>query len=71
MNKTERDFIASLSVRNELSFTEETEDTKVFEAAERFQKNPPILYQLLSLRDVEHDSGTAGGNGTGTAWKEK
>jgi len=60
MNKTERDFIASLSVRNELSFTEETEDTKVFEAAERFQKNPPILYQLLSLRDVEHDSGTAG-----------
>jgi len=60
MDKTERDFIASLSVRNELSFTEETEDAKVFEAAERFQKNPPILYQLLSLRDVEHDSGTAG-----------
>ena len=60
MNKTEKDFIVSLSERNELSFTEETEDSKVFEAAERFQKNPPILYQLLSLRDVEHDSGTAG-----------
>ena len=60
MNKTERDFIASLSKRNELSFTTETEDKKVSDAAERFQKNPPILFQLLSLRDVEHDSGTAG-----------
>lgn len=60
MNKTERDFIASLSRRNELSFTMETEDVKIHEAAERFQKNPPILFQLLSLRDVEHDSGTAG-----------
>ncbi len=60
MSKAERDFIASLSERNELSFTTETEDTKIHEAAERFQKNPPILYQLLSLRDVEHDSGTAG-----------
>ena len=60
MNKTERDFIASLSRKNELSFTAETAEDKVYEAAERFQKNPPILYQLLSLRDVEHDSGTAG-----------
>lgn len=60
MGKTERDFIASLSERNELSFTAETEAEKIQEAAERFQKNPPILYQLLSLRDVEHDSGTAG-----------
>ena len=60
MSKAERDFIASLSKRNELSFTAETEDAKVHEAAERFQKNPPILFQLLSLRDVEHDSGTAG-----------
>jgi len=58
--KTEWDFIASLSERNELSFTDETEAGKVQEAAERFQKNPPILFQLLSLRDVEHDSGTAG-----------
>ena len=60
MSKAERDFIASLSRRNELSFTTETEDAKIHEAAERFQKNPPILFQLLSLRDVEHDSGTAG-----------
>ena len=60
MGKVERDFIVSLSRRNELSFTAETEDAKVQEAAERFQKNPPILFQLLSLRDVEHDSGTAG-----------
>jgi len=60
MSKAERDFIASLSRRNELSFTTETQDAKIHEAAERFQKNPPILFQLLSLRDVEHDSGTAG-----------
>ena len=60
MNKTERDFIASLSERNELSFTTETSDGKIHEAAEKFQKNPPILFQLLSLRDMEHDSGTAG-----------
>jgi len=60
MNKAERDFIASLSERNELSFTNETQEIKVQEAAERFQKNPPILFQLLSLRDMEHDSGTTG-----------
>ena len=54
MSKAERDFIAALSERNELAFTTETKDTKVHEAAERFQKNPPILFQLLSLRDVEH-----------------
>lgn len=60
MNKTERDFIASLSERNELSFTNETQEVKIQEAAEKFQKNPPILFQLLSLRDMEHDSGTTG-----------
>ena len=60
LSKEEREFIASLSERNELSFTAETEETKIHEAAERFQKNPPILFQLLSLRDMEHDSGTAG-----------
>lgn len=60
LSKEEREFIASLSERNELSFTSETEDGKIHEAAERFQKNPPILFQLLSLRDMEHDSGTAG-----------
>lgn len=60
MSKEEREFIASLSERNELSFTEETENGKIYEAAEKFQKNPPILFQLLSLRDMEHDSGTAG-----------
>ena len=30
------------------------------EQSERFQKNPPILFQLLSLRDIEKESGTAG-----------
>ena len=60
LGREEKQFIAALSERKELSFTAETEDTKVYEAAEKFQKNPPILFQLLSLRDVEHDSGTAG-----------
>ncbi|MBP3568312.1 MAG: AAA family ATPase [Lachnospiraceae bacterium] len=60
LNKEEREFIAALSERNELSFTAEQEVEKIQEAAERFQKNPPILFQLLSLRDMEHDSGTAG-----------
>ena len=60
LSKEEKEFIAALSERNELSFTRDTEDSKVHEAAERFQKNPPILFQLLSLRDMEHDSGTAG-----------
>ena len=58
--KEEKDFVKSLSEKNEFSFTTETSDAKLEEAAERFQKNPPILYQLLSLRDMEHDSGTAG-----------
>lgn len=60
LSKEEKEFIASLSERNELSFTNDKEDEKITEAAERFQKNPPILFQLLSLRDMEHDSGTAG-----------
>ena len=60
MGKTEKDFIAALSSGNELSFTDETSDGKILEAAEKFQKHPPILFQLLSLRDMEHDSGTAG-----------
>jgi len=56
----EKEFIASLSEQNELSFTDETEEAKIISAAERFQNHPPILYQLLSLRDLEHGSGMAG-----------
>ncbi|MBE5951796.1 MAG: AAA family ATPase [Lachnospiraceae bacterium] len=56
----EKEFIASLSEKNELAFTEEREDEKIALAAERFQNHPPILYQLLSLRDLEHGSGMAG-----------
>ena len=56
----EKEFIASLSEKNELAFTEECEDEKIALAAERFQNHPPILYQLLSLRDLEHGSGMAG-----------
>ena len=56
----EREFISSFSEKNELSFTGETEYGKIAEAAERFQNHPPILFQLLSLRDLEHGSGMAG-----------
>lgn len=56
----EREFIASLSEKNELSFTAENETEKIALAAERFQNHPPILFQLLSLRDLEHGSGMAG-----------
>ena len=56
----EKEFIASLSEKNELSFTSETTDEKIALAAERFQNHPPILFQLLSLRDMEHNSGMAG-----------
>ena len=60
LDKEEREFIAAISEKNELSFTSDTEECKIQEAAERFQANPPILFQLLSLRDLEKDTGTAG-----------
>ena len=60
LSAVEWEFIASLSEKNVLSFTEETEEGQVVAAAEKFQNHPPILYQLLSLRDMEHDSGMAG-----------
>ena len=60
LTEKEKEFIASLSEKNEFSFTSETEDDRMIEAAEHFQKHPPILFQLLSLRDMEHDSGMTG-----------
>lgn len=60
LDAEEKSFIAFFDEKNEVSFTSETSDEKIQQAAEHFQKNPPILYQLLSLRDVEHNSGTAG-----------
>ena len=60
LNEEEKQFIASLSEENEISFADGKSDELLLEGAEHFQKNPPILFQLLSLRDMEKDSGTAG-----------
>ena len=60
LTQEEKQFIASLSEENEISFTKDMNDEGMCAAAEKFQKNPPVLFQLLSLRDVEKDSGTAG-----------
>ncbi len=59
LTEGEKSFIAALSetagdlIRNAAS------DNKLLEDAERFQRTPPILFQLLSLRDMEKSSGTA------------
>lgn len=54
----EKTFIASLSeVAKEL--IEGHSEEEIVEEAEHFQKNPPILFQLLSLRDMEKKSGYA------------
>lgn len=60
LNKEEREFIAALSDTNKETFCEGADVALMLERAERFQSNPPILFQLLSLRDVEKESGTAG-----------
>lgn len=61
LHKEECEFIAALSEQEKERFLSEETDLKALvEQSERFQKNPPILFQLLSLRDVEHESGIAG-----------
>lgn len=61
LHKEECEFIAALSEQGKERFLSEETDLKALtEQSERFQKNPPILFQLFSLRDVEHESGIAG-----------
>ncbi|MCQ2537130.1 MAG: AAA family ATPase [Lachnospiraceae bacterium] len=58
LSAEEKAFIASLSdTADEL--IKESNEKELTEEAERFQKNPPILFQLLSLRDMEKGSGYA------------
>ncbi len=58
LSAEEKAFIASLSeVAKEL--IEGRSEEELIEEAEHFQKNPPILFQLLSLRDMEKKSGYA------------
>ncbi|MBR6359751.1 MAG: AAA family ATPase [Lachnospiraceae bacterium] len=59
LDPDEKAFIASLSATcRELIEKCRTND-ELLKTAERFQKNPPIILQLLSLRDVEKNSGYA------------
>lgn len=61
LHKEECEFIAALSEQEKGKFLSENMDVgALIEQSEHFQKNPPILFQLLSLRDVEHESGMAG-----------
>ncbi len=61
LHKEECEFIAALSEQEKERFLSENTDVRaLIEQSEHFQKNPPILFQLLSLRDVEHESGIAG-----------
>lgn len=61
LNKEECEFIAALSEQGKETFLSKNADLKsLTEQSERFQKNPPVLFQLLSLRDMEKESGTAG-----------
>lgn len=59
LKEEERKFIASLSAYAKQVFETQPADT-IREEAERFQKNPPILYQLLSLRDMDKGTGLTG-----------
>ncbi|MGN0506731.1 MAG: AAA family ATPase [Lachnospiraceae bacterium] len=61
LHREECEFIAALSEFEKDKFLSEEPDIgALVEQSERFQKNPPILFQLLSLRDIEKESGTAG-----------
>lgn len=59
LSQTEKEFICALSdTAKELILSSES-DEKLVDDADRFLNAAPILYQLLSLRDMEHNSGTA------------
>lgn len=61
LHREECEFIAALSEHGREAFVSKNGDLKILmEQSERFQKNPPILFQLLSLRDAKKESGTAG-----------
>lgn len=58
LNDTEKEFIAALSKTAAELLSGRNNDELIAEA-EHFQKNPPILFQLLSLRDMEKKTGYA------------
>ncbi len=57
--ETEKKFISALSDTAAEIIRSYESDAELIEASHHFQKNPPILFQLFSLRDVEKNSGTA------------
>ncbi|MCR5822973.1 MAG: AAA family ATPase [Lachnospiraceae bacterium] len=59
LTEGEKTFIAALSETAGDLIRNAANDNKLVEEAERIQRTPPILFQLLSLRDMEKSSGTA------------
>ncbi len=59
LGPSEKAFISALSEAAKTLIETCTSDKELVGKAEHFQKNPPIIMQLLSLRDVENDSGYA------------
>lgn len=59
LTEGEKSFIAALSETAGDLIRNAVNDGKLTEDAEKFQRTPPILFQLLSLRDMEKSSGTA------------
>ncbi len=59
LTEGEKSFIAALSDTAGELIRNAATDNKLVDDAERFQRTPPILFQLLSLRDLEKNSGTA------------
>ncbi len=59
LTEGEKSFIAALSETAGDLIRNAVNDGKLVEDAEKFQRTPPILFQLLSLRDMEKSSGTA------------
>ncbi|MCR5154431.1 MAG: AAA family ATPase, partial [Lachnospiraceae bacterium] len=60
LTEEDRRFIAGLTESGQASELIYADKEKLIKDSERFQKNPPILFQLLSLRDMDKDSGIAG-----------
>lgn len=60
LTEEERRFIASFSNKKDRAAMMEIDEKKLVKNAEHFQNNPPILFQLLSLRDYENGSGMTG-----------
>lgn len=60
LHRDECEFIAALTEYETHLLRDASKTEELLERAKRFQQATPILFQLLSLRDVQKESGTAG-----------